>query len=247
MNKSVFGLVGYPLSHSFSQRYFTQKFISLGLLGYRYELFEIKKIEEILQIADETPLLQGVNVTTPYKQSVIPLLDYIDPVAKLINSVNTIRIKNKKLYGYNTDYLGFEYSLKQNLKGIHIKQVAILGTGGAAQSVGYALKTMSIPYFFVSRQKDGENTILYDTLNNMNFNNITLFVNATPCGMFSSENPIPDININKLNRQHIVFDLIYNPSPTQLLTLAHKQGAKVVDGLQMLFAQADYSWQIWNK
>lgn len=247
MTKSVFGLVGYPLSHSFSQRYFTQKFISLGLSEYRYELFEIQKIEELLQIADETPLLQGVNVTTPYKQSVIPLLDYIDPVAKLINSVNTIRIKNKKLYGYNTDYLGFEYSLKQNLKGIHIKQVAILGTGGAAQSVGYALKTMSIPYFFVSRQKNGENTILYDTLNNLNFNNITLFVNATPCGMFSYENPIPDININKLNRQHIVFDLIYNPSPTPLLTLAHKQGAKVVDGLQMLFAQADYSWQIWNK
>lgn len=136
--------------------------------------------------------------------------------------------------------------MKQNLKGIHIKQVAILGTGGAAKSVGYALKTMSIPYFFVSRQKNSDNTISYDTLNNMNFNNITLFVNATPCGMFYNE-VVPNININKLNRQHIVFDLIYNPSPTPLLTLAHRQGAKVVDGLQMLFAQADYSWQIWNK
>lgn len=246
MNKSVFGLVGYPLSHSFSQRYFTQKFISLQLTDYKYELFEIEKIEEIFQIIEEIPLLQGVNVTSPHKQSVIPLLDYIDPIAKDINSVNTIRIKEKKLCGYNTDYLGFKYSLKQNLKGIHIKQVAILGTGGAAKSVGYALKTMSIPYFFVSRQKNSDNTISYDVLNNMNFNNITLFVNATPCGMFYNE-VVPNININKLNRQHIVFDLIYNPSPTPLLTLAHRQGAKVVDGLQMLFAQADYSWQIWNK
>ncbi len=248
MHKTLFGLIGYPLNHSFSQRYFKQKFASWGVENYDYQLFELKNIEEILTLIDEFPLLQGLNITSPFKQSVIPFLDHINPVAKEINSVNTIAIENGKLIGYNTDYLGFKYSFEKNInKDFRIKKVAILGTGGAAQSVAYTLRIISIPFFFVSRQKESDNIISYNTLNNSDFNDISVFINTTPCGMLSVEQSLPNIDINKINHRHIVFDLIYNPSPTPLLSLSKRQGAKTIDGLQMLYSQAEYSWQIWNK
>ena len=227
--QSLFGLVGYPLSHSFSQRYFTQKFLSLGLKNCCYKLFETKNESEILNLLQEKPNILGLNVTSPYKQSIIPYLDDIDPVAQEINAVNTIKVKEGKLIGYNTDYLGFKYSLEQNTDISKINQAVILGSGGASQSVAYVL------------------IITYEDLNSMDYRDFSLIVNATPCGMYGkNENSIPNIDMEKINDKHIVFDLIYNPSPTLLLSLASKKGAKTIDGLQMLYSQAEYSWQIWN-
>ncbi len=249
--QSLFGLVGYPLSHSFSQRYFTQKFLSLGLKNCCYKLFETKNESEILNLLQEKPNILGLNVTSPYKQSIIPYLDDIDPVAQEINAVNTIKVKEGKLIGYNTDYLGFKYSLEQNTDISKINQAVILGSGGASQSVAYVLKILNIPYLIVSRTKKDFNKnihiIPYEDLNSMDYRDFSLIVNATPCGMYGkNENSIPNIDMEKINDKHIVFDLIYNPSPTLLLSLASKKGAKTIDGLQMLYSQAEYSWQIWN-
>lgn len=249
IQQSLFGLIGYPLSHSFSQRYFTQKFNTLGLNNCHYKLFELKNESEILGLLQQEPNLCGLNVTFPFKQSIIPYLDDIDPIAKEINAVNTIKIKGNKLLGFNTDYLGFKQSLEESTNVKKINKAVILGSGGACQSVAYVLRNLNIPYLIVSRSKEdlSKNIISYNTLNLMDYNDFSLIVNATPCGMSGkTENSIPDIDISKINSSHIVFDLIYNPSPTLLLSLASKKGAKTIDGLQMLYSQAEYSWQIWN-
>ena len=249
IQQSLFGLVGYPLSHSFSQRYFTQKFLSLGLKNCNYKLFEIESESEIISLLQENPNIRGLNVTYPYKQSIIPYLDSINPVAKDINAVNTIKVKEGKLIGYNTDYLGFKQSLEDNTDVSKINKAVILGSGGACQSVAYVLKTLNINYFIVSRSKEdiSKNIITYDTLNSMDYDNFSLIVNTTPCGMSGkAENIIPNVDISKINVNHIVFDLIYNPNPTLFLSMAKEHGAKIINGLQMLYSQAEYSWQIWN-
>ncbi len=252
LQQNLFGLIGYPLSHSFSERYFTQKFDSLGLKDCSYKLFELNSESEILNLIQQNPNLCGLNITSPYKQSIIPYLDSIDAVAKEINSVNTIKIQEHRLIGYNTDYLGFRYSLEQNTDVSKIKQAVVLGSGGAGQSVAYVFKSLNIPCLMVSRTRQNNekdrHLINYETLNSMEFKPDTIFVNATPCGTHGkNENTIPDIDTKKINKGHIVFDLIYNPSPTLLLGIAGKSGAKTINGLQMLYSQAEYSWQIWNK
>lgn len=247
LQKKVFALVGYPLSHSFSQRYFTDKFIALGLKDYTYECFEIKTLSLLSNIIQDNPLLQGFNVTTPYKQEIFSYLDEIDDVAKEIFSVNCVKVEDNKLIGYNTDWLAFKESLKNNTDIRNLHRALILGSGGAAKSVAYALDSLNISYVFVSRSfSKEENYITYEDLNKENYNDFDLIVNATPCGL-DSYPATTDIDTRKINSKHVVFDLIYNPAKTPLLYEAYKNGAKIINGLEMLYLQAEYCWKIWNK
>ncbi|MBR1769605.1 MAG: shikimate dehydrogenase [Bacteroidales bacterium] len=245
--KKTFGLIGFPLGHSFSRRYFTQKFLSLGLRGYEYQLFELRNEEEILSLLKDCPSICGLNVTSPYKQSIIPYLDDIDDVAAEINAVNTIKVSANGLIGFNTDYLGFEYALLQAADISRIDFALIFGSGGAARSVAYVMKRLKIPFLFVSgKEHSGDDTITYHQIQNFDLKKNLLFVNATPCGMQGKASMVP-IDTACIREHHILFDLIYNPSPTLLMTEFQKKGAKTVDGLSMLYAQAEESWKIWTK
>ncbi|MBQ9254908.1 MAG: shikimate dehydrogenase [Bacteroidales bacterium] len=247
LQKKVFALLGYPLSHSFSQRYFTDKFIALGLKGYKYECFEIKTLSLLPNIIQDNPLLQGFNVTSPYKQEIFSYLDEIDEVAKEIFSVNCVKVEDNKLIGFNTDWLAFRESLKKNANIRNLHRALILGSGGAAKSVAYALNSLNISYVFVSRSfSKEENYITYEDLNKEHYNDFDLIVNATPCGL-DSYPAISDIDTRKINSKHVVFDLIYNPTKTTLLCEAYKNGAKIINGLEMLYLQAEFCWKIWNK
>lgn len=249
MQNRVFGLIGNPIKHSFSKTYFENKFASLHYNNCRYELFELKCIEDLSTLLQKEKDLQGLNVTSPYKIQVLNYLDALSEDAKEIGAVNTIKFQNNKLIGYNTDWIGFLLSLKNetNLKNIH--SALILGTSGAAKAVGYALKSQNIKYLYVTRKDsfvDNGSTISYKQLNRMeNFLMFDLIINATPCGM-DTYPPIADIDTNKINPSQIVFDLIYNPSQTLLLKIAKEKGCQTINGLQMVYNQADASWNIWS-
>lgn len=249
--QKIYGLAGYPVKHSYSKRYFEHKFQDSGLSFCKYDLFEFGNPEEIVTLIRSEKNLCGLNVTSPFKQSIIEYLDELDPIAEEIGSVNTIAIENGKTKGYNTDYLGFDYALTQECNPDKIVSAAILGSGGAASSVAYILNKRSIDFFFVSRNpkknNKGKKTIDYDELNKTNFENLSLIVNATPCGMGLLTNTKAPIDTLKISNRNIVFDLIYNPSPTLLLEQSVKNGAHIIDGLKMLYSQAEYSWKIWNK
>ncbi|MCH3923856.1 MAG: shikimate dehydrogenase [Bacteroidales bacterium] len=252
LNNKVFGLVGYPLSHSYSKQYFTDKFIALNLRNYQYKEFEIKNINDLENILTKESNLCGFNVTSPYKEQIIPMLNDMNIEAKDIMAVNTVKIINnndtKELIGYNTDCYGFISSLKENVDIKQIKKAVVLGSGGAAKAVYYSLKEQNIEVKYVSRKQitDDNQTITYEELNDMSFDDISLIVNATPCSMKKGLPPIAPINTNKITNKNIVFDLIYNPSITPLLSIAQRQGAKTINGLSMLHQQAEKSWQIWN-
>jgi shikimate dehydrogenase len=253
MNQNkVFGLIGYPLSHSYSKQYFTDKFTALHLNSFSYKEFEIKHIKDIETIINEEENLCGFNVTSPYKEEILPYLSCLSIEANEIMAVNTVKIiktnNTKELIGYNTDCYGFISTLKQEVNIKDIKKAVILGTGGAAKAVFYALRKKDINTLLVSRKegiKDNQ-IITYKELNDMSFDDISLIVNATPCGMKKDLPPICPINTNKIKNNNIVFDLIYNPPSTPLLSIAREQGAKTINGLSMLKFQAEKSWQIWD-
>ena len=244
---NMYGLVGYPLSHSFSKKYFEDKFLREGLAEHNYELFEIRDTNEILDLIEKNPNLIGLNVTIPYKEAIIPLLDGFDETAKLVGAVNVIKIQNNILTGYNTDFFGFESSLLnwlppklENLSAI------VLGTGGAAKAVEAVLKSNKIPYNLISRTKTA-NTLSYDELNTSSLiADSTLIINTTPLGMAPNIDSCPDISYSQLTNGHYVFDLIYNPATTKLLRKASAHGAVVKNGLEMLQLQAEKSWEIWS-
>ena len=240
----LYGLIGNPLRHSFSQKYFADKFLALGLNNYSYKLFELKNLGELTEILLENDL-SGFNVTSPYKKEIFDYLDDVSPIANEIGAVNCVKITDKGLTGYNTDWFGFKESLLQNTDVKQIRNAIILGTGGAAKAVAYALQTLKINYTFVSRTNKISNTINYLELNTKDFNSLDLIINATPCGL-ESYPLITDIDTSKITDKHCVFDLIYNPSQTLLLEKAKQQGAKIINGLQMLYEQAEYSWRIWT-
>ena len=245
-----FGLIGKELGHSFSHSYFKEKFEKEGVKNTYYTLYPLKSIDEFNQIINDFTELSGLNVTIPYKQSIIPFLDKLDDAAHAIGAVNTIKFERDnsklKLLGFNTDYLGFWDSFKPLLKDNH-KKALILGTGGSAKAVSYAFKIANIKHLFVSRNPAQDGVISYNDLNEKLLKEYTIIINTTPLGMYPDNDKYPDIPYNLISSDHILFDLIYNPSQTEFLRLGHLKGAIVKNGLEMLQIQADYSWNIWNK
>lgn len=245
--KRIYGLVGRNISYSFSAGYFNKKFADKkGLKNCNYVNFDIKDIHELPAIIENTPKLKGLNVTIPYKEEVIPLLDSLSKNAKIIGAVNTIKIfKNGKLKGYNTDHYGFKKALKPLLEPHHTKAL-ILGTGGASKAVAFALRKMKIEYDFVSRI--GTDTIFsYEGLNAEIFSEYQIIINTTPLGTFPNIEDCPPIDYSLFTSQHIAFDLVYNPSVTKFLRLAKEKGAVTENGYAMLVHQAEKAWKIWNR
>ncbi len=243
----MYGLIGYPLSHSFSKKYFTEKFLREGLHDHHYRLFEIADITGLASILAQNKNLQGLNVTIPYKETVIPLLDELDGSAVKVGAVNVINIKDGKLTGYNSDYYGFEQSLLAWLPTDAASwQAIVLGTGGAAKAVKAVLTTHKIPFTLVSRSKSPA-AITYRELNNSTLiEQSHLVINTTPVGMAPQTSHCPDIHYDRLTNRHFVYDLIYNPDQTVFLQKAAARGAKTKNGLEMLHLQAERSWEIWQ-
>lgn len=244
--KYKFGLVGRDISYSFSRNYFAKKF-KQDELPHTYVNFDLQSIDELDDIIKNTPNLKGLNVTIPYKEEVIPLLDDLNKRAKKIGAVNTIRItRHQKLIGYNTDYYGFKKSLEPHLKKHH-KRALILGTGGASKAIAYALKKLKIQYDYVSRsQKEGVK-FLYSDLTEEIISAYTIIINCTPIGTFPNVNVCPNIPYEAVTESHILYDLIYNPEETKFLNYGNLKGATTINGSEMLKLQAEKSWQIWSK
>lgn len=244
----LFGLVGYPLEHSFSKKYFTEKFIKESLTDCRFELFSIDNIDKINGLIESNPGLIGFSVTIPYKEKIIPFLTDLDISASEIGAVNSVKVIKEnnriKLIGFNTDIYGFSESLKPLLKNFN-SSALILGTGGAAKAVEYSLKKLNIEYLFVSRTKKAD-TITYSDLNDNIIISNKLIINTTPLGMYPNVENCPDIPYNSLTSDHILFDLTYNPEITTFLKNGQNKNAKIKNGLEMLHFQAEQSWKIWN-
>ncbi len=239
-----FGLIGYPLSHSFSKKYFTTKFEKDGYPGCHYENYPITSIDALPALLADTPQLEGINVTIPYKEKVIPFLSGATAVVADIKACNCIQVKDGQLYGHNTDVTGFELSLKERL-GAHHRQALILGTGGAAKAVEFVLKKLGIQYRYVSR-KAGNDSLTYEAVTPELLAAHTLVINTTPLGMYPSTETLPPLPYKALGSQHYLFDLVYNPPSTLFLQLGEAQGAVTKNGQDMLVIQAEESWKIWN-
>lgn len=243
--KRTFGLVGRNISYSFSAEYFNKKFAEEGLDNHIYSNFDIVNIQQLPALIEETKGLKSLNVTIPYKEAVIPLLNKISKTADIIGAVNTIVITKKGLKGYNTDHYGFRKALKPLLKPHHTKAL-ILGTGGASKAIAYALRKLKIEYDFVSRTAN-ETIYSYDDLNQDIFNEYQIIINTTPLGTFPNVDECPPINYDLFTNKHIAFDLVYNPAKTEFLKRAAQMGAVTKNGYEMLVHQAEKAWEIWNK
>ncbi|UUC45500.1 shikimate dehydrogenase family protein [Flavobacterium cerinum] len=244
--KRRFGLLGKNISYSFSKKYFTEKFENLELDNYSYVNFDIDTIDRFSSILSDTKNLKGMNVTIPYKETVIPFLTKLSGNASLIGAVNTIRITKKgETKGYNTDFYGFKKALKPMLKKHH-KKALILGTGGASKAIAYALQKLKIEYDFVSRNAT-ECEFSYSELTAVVFNDYQIIINTTPLGTFPNIKDCPDLDYSLFTDKHIAFDLVYNPEETEFLHRAKSHGAKTKNGYEMLVFQAEKAWEIWNK
>ena len=243
---NLFGLIGKQLSYSFSANYFSEKFHKEQLKDYGYRDFEIKSIADFQKVLSDNSNLHGLNVTIPYKESIIPYLDEIDPIAREIGAVNTIKyLKNGKLKGYNTDVFGFRNSIKPFLDPNHSRAL-IFGTGGASKAIAYVLKALGIPFYFVSRNPSSEKEISYDDLDESSIASFRFLINCTPLGTHPNVDEMIPIETHAIGKKHLVYDLVYNPKETKLLKIAKSQGAIAVNGLSMLKIQAEESWRIWN-
>lgn len=238
---SLYGLIGYPLGHSFSKKYFEEKFLTEGL-PHRFELFELSNIREVKALLQTTDL-KGLAVTIPYKQQVIHYLDALDEGAEAIQAVNCIVI-GEQTKGYNTDVIGFRESLKPLLNDT-IQKALVLGTGGSAVAVVYALKQLNIEPLMVSRNSG--NHLTYDDLDEEIMRSHKLIINCTPVGMYPHVDHAPPIPYQFINEDHLVYDLIYNPSETLFMRLCEERGARVKNGMEMLHLQAEANWQLWNE
>lgn len=244
------GLIGYPLSHSFSSKYFSDKFQNEGIKDYEYKNFEIENIDLLKDVIKSNPDLVGFNVTIPYKEQIIPFLDELSNEAETIGAVNTVKVERNgdsvKLIGHNTDAFGFKESLRPVMKGYHHKAL-ILGTGGASKAVHYILKNIGLDVFFVSRNPSGSNSISYDDLNEMAIKNFLLIINTTPLGTYPNTEECPNIPYEFLSDQHLLYDLVYNPETTLFMQKGMDQGAVARNGYAMLVQQAEGAWAFWSK
>lgn len=242
----VYGLIGYPLGHSFSKKYFTEKFEKEKIGNSSFELFPIEKIELLPDLLKTKAGLSGLAVTIPYKESVIQFLDSLDEMAKEIGAVNCIRIANGKFTGFNTDAVGFEQSLSPLLQGHH-KHALVLGSGGSSKAVQYVLKERHIDLLVVSREKNkGSGYITYGELDKTIIENHKLVINCTPVGMYPDESQKPAIPYEHIGPDHLLFDLVYRPAETGFLAMGAAKGASVKNGYEMLVLQAEENWKIWN-
>lgn len=241
-----FGLIGKKLSHSFSPDYFRKKFSNLQLTDHSYEAFELPNSSALKDfLITNSSRLKGVNVTIPYKEIILPFLDEISEDVKEIGAVNTIRFQDDLSYGFNTDHIGFANSLKPLLQQHHRKAL-ILGTGGASKAVQYALKQLQIEFLVVSRSASDQ-SISYQDLNATFFKEHTIIINTTPLGTFPDIFNFPDLPYEHFSRQHIAYDLVYNPSETAFLKKAKANHAITKNGYEMLIEQAEASWNIWTQ
>ncbi len=242
-----FGLVGKKLSHSFSKEYFEGKFIYLNLTDHIYYLFELNKISELPALIQTHPELRGLNVTIPYKEEIIPLLNNLDDIAQKVGAVNVVKVEDDKtLSGFNTDYYGFKKSLLDWISPGELKAL-VCGTGGAAKAVCTVLEALHVPYINVSRKK--RSGILTYTDLNEDKSIVTdhkLIINATPLGMYPEVNTLPDIDYDLIGPAHFLFDLVYNPELTLFLKKGFGRGASIKNGFEMLRLQAEKSWEIWS-
>ena len=241
-----YGLIGYPLGHSFSARYFADKFAREGIADCRYDLYELKTIEELPALLEAQPELRGFNVTIPYKQQIIPYLDDLSPETRMIGAVNCVRCEGRRLTGYNTDVTGLRASLETFLGGERPERAMVLGTGGASQAVQYVLAQRDIPFAIVSRDA-AKGNYTYDDLDSEAISTHHLVINTTPVGMYPKVDQAPEIPYELLTPSHRLFDLIYNPEQTLFARRGAERGARTMTGLRMLYAQAEAAWRIWNE
>lgn len=246
-----YGLVGFPLGHSFSKRYFTEKFAAEGIPA-EYELFPLSGIDQMIDLISRHPELKGLNVTIPYKKEVIPYLDALSEEARAIGAVNTICIarsgQSVHLKGWNTDAGAFEAEISEFTDG-NTGNALLLGNGGAASAAGYVLKKMGWTVIQAVRKPpvENENTLLYSAIGKEIMQSTKLIVNATPAGMFPESGTMPAVPVELLTPQHFVFDMVYNPEVTRLMKEGMKRGASVRNGLGMLHRQAELAWKIWTE
>ena len=242
-----YGLIGYPLGHSFSISYFNEKFENENI-DAKYINFEIPTIKAFKEVVAQNPELRGLNVTIPYKQQVIPYLDSLSPEAKAIGAVNVIRVshqgKKTKLKGFNSDVIGFTKSIEPLIERYH-KKALILGTGGASKAIDYGLKSLGLETLFVSRTKK-PNAITYEEVTPLLLDEYKVIVNCTPVGMYPHVDECPNLPYEAMNYQTLLYDLLYNPDETLFMKRGKAQGAIVKNGLEMLLLQAFASWEFWN-
>jgi shikimate dehydrogenase len=249
MNRQ-FGLIGYPLSHSFSKRYFEDKFAREGIANCHYNLFPIESPEWLEAVVATNPELAGLNVTIPHKETVLPYLNETDETALIIGAVNCIRISrmadgNPHLKGFNTDYIGFKQSLEPLMLPHHTAAL-VLGSGGASKAVTYALNHLGIEYKTVSRNSSGE-SLRYGELDAAILDYYTIIINTTPLGTYPDIATYPPIPYHLLGPQHLLYDLVYNPGETMFLTKGRTQGTAIKNGQEMLELQAEEGWKIWTE
>ena len=244
-----YGLIGYPLGHSFSISYFNQKFKDEDIDAV-YENFEIPSIDLLPEVLDSNPNLKGLNVTIPYKQKVIPFLDSVSPEARAIGAVNVIKVvhegKNVKLKGYNSDVIGFTQSIEPMLEPRFHKKALILGTGGASKAIDYGLKSLGLETVFVSRY-ERPGTIQYEKITPEVVKEYNVIVNCTPLGMYPKTEECPLLPYEAMDSRTILYDLIYNPDETMFMKRGAQYGANVKNGLEMLLLQAFASWEFWHE
>ena len=241
----LFGLIGYPLSHSFSEKYFTQKFEKEKLTACRYELFPIRSISELPDLLKARPELRGLNVTIPYKQSVLTHLQSVSNIPGGLGACNCIKIENGELAGYNTDCTAFEKSLAPLLRPWH-KKALILGNGGSSKAVVWALNKLTITFDIVSRKLHDGSTLTYGELNGKLIKDHLIIINTTPLGMYPRTKECPEIPYHFITGRHLFFDLVYNPVKSLFLQKGEEHGATIINGEEMLMLQAEESWRIWN-
>jgi shikimate dehydrogenase len=244
-----FGLIGYPLVHSFSKMYFTNKFMTGSITGCTYDNYEIEKLDSIIDIIRKDHELVGLNVTIPYKSEIIKYLDKIDEEALEIGAVNVLKISDKKnkrfIKGFNSDVYGFKESLLPYIVSKTIKSALVLGTGGSSKAVAFVLQNLGIKVTYLSRIST-ENTVSYSDLNDDILADNKLIVNTTPLGMYPNVSARPGLNYDCLSTEHILYDLVYNPAITSFLKKGQERGCTIVGGMRMLELQAERSWEIWN-
>ena len=241
----LFGLIGYPLTHSFSKKYFTEKFEKEGLDDCRYELFPIESITELPGLISQHPDLEGLNITIPYKKQVLPYLNHTAFIPAGLEACNCILFSEGQLIGYNTDVVGFRESLRPVLRPDQ-QSALVLGNGGATAAVIFALQQLGISYHIVSRALQPGSDFTYQDLDHSIIQSHPIIINTTPVGMYPKEEYCPDIPYESIDERHLLFDLVYNPAQTLFLRKGAERGATIKNGEEMLLLQAEESWKIWN-